>query len=201
MTYRNLLTTTRELPPRSNRDGNAPALALPPAPDSPMFCSCPPPKNRRWTQVKGLAAQSPSARRASRRAAQPRSGRVQNSRIRRSAAAQVRCARSGAPSARPDRRGRYGGFAQSSAGGGRPQHSQPPPVVAALATSAGQVRGRAALSRRTEFEPKGDQPQAIAERVKGVKASERDYAVTGSGKTSPWRARRAALRRVQELLP
>jgi excinuclease ABC subunit B len=38
----------------------------------------------------------------------------------------------------------------------------------------------------SEFEPKGDQPQAIAELVKGVEASERDQVllgVTGSGKT------------------
>ncbi|HWY81433.1 MAG TPA: excinuclease ABC subunit UvrB [Roseiarcus sp.] len=38
----------------------------------------------------------------------------------------------------------------------------------------------------SEFEPKGDQPQAIAELVKGVQASERDQVllgVTGSGKT------------------
>ncbi len=38
----------------------------------------------------------------------------------------------------------------------------------------------------SEFEPKGDQPQAIEELVKGVKASERDQVllgVTGSGKT------------------
>ncbi|MBV9908387.1 MAG: DEAD/DEAH box helicase family protein, partial [Hyphomicrobiales bacterium] len=38
----------------------------------------------------------------------------------------------------------------------------------------------------SEYEPKGDQPQAIAELVKGVEASERDQVllgVTGSGKT------------------
>ena len=74
----------------------------------------------------------------------------------------------------------------------------------------------------SEFEPKGDQPQAIEELVKGVRAQERDQVllgVTGSGKTftmakvieatqrpalgsrAQQDAGRAALRRVQELLP
>ena len=46
--------------------------------------------------------------------------------------------------------------------------------------------GGRALRVVSEFEPKGDQPQAIAELVKGVRAHERDQVllgVTGSGKT------------------
>ncbi|MCB1502943.1 MAG: DEAD/DEAH box helicase family protein, partial [Bauldia sp.] len=46
--------------------------------------------------------------------------------------------------------------------------------------------GGVAFEIKSEFEPKGDQPQAIAELVAGVEAEERDQVllgVTGSGKT------------------
>ena len=46
--------------------------------------------------------------------------------------------------------------------------------------------GGVALKIQSEFEPKGDQPQAIAELVAGINSHERDQVllgVTGSGKT------------------
>ena len=42
----------------------------------------------------------------------------------------------------------------------------------------------------SDFEPKGDQPTAIAELVQGIRDHERDQVllgVTGSGKTFTWR--------------
>ena len=61
-----------------------------------------------------------------------------------------------------------------------------PRVRAAPAAAPGEEPGRHRLVITSEYEPKGDQPQAIKELVAGVTAHERDQVllgVTGSGKT------------------
>ena len=140
----------------SSRGGNAPCVALPPALDLPHIPPCPPPKIR----LLRPSLPRPSLPRPSPR---PRDPDLQpldehlaellnpalaepKARLRRSAAAEVRGPRAGKPSARPDRGRGLGRFAQGAAGGGRPQHPQPPAVGAASAAAAGQVRGRAARS-------------------------------------------------------
>ena len=69
----------------------------------------------------------------------------------------------------------------------RPQYARPPAVDAAPARRGRKnPKAARAFESSSEFEPKGDQPQAIRELVEGVSAHERDQVllgVTGSGKT------------------
>ena len=60
---------------------------------------------------------------------------------------------------------------------------------AAPARASGEIEGGYRFTMKSEYEPAGDQPQAIKELVKGVGENERDQVllgVTGSARPSPW---------------
>ncbi len=230
MTYRNLLTTTRELQPRSNRDGKAPALALPPAPELPHIPPMPTPRKSAPGPKSQVSGPSPRPRgpKSIRSASISPSCSIPlwSSPSRRGLAKRrspdSRPAVPESHPARPDRRRGLGRFAQSAAGRGRPQHPQPAPVAAAPAAAAGQVRGRAGVSRRIRIRAEGR--PAAGDRGTGQGRSrpgarpgaarrhrfgqdlhhgqgDRGDPAAGFGPRAQQDAGRAALRRVQELLP
>ena len=142
----------------------------------------------------------------------------QAARVRRGPAAEVRKPRPRERSARPDRRGGERRIAEGAAGAGRSQHPRAAAWTPHRPPRPEKSEGGRRLRVVSEFEPEGDQPQAIEELLKGVRAKERDQVllgVTGSGKTFTMAKMIeatqqrlalaktlavAALRRVQELL-
>ena len=112
-------------------------------------------------------------------------------RIRRSAATQIRDPRAGKPPARPDRSGGLGRFAQGALGGGRSQHPQPAAMGSPPPAAAGQVGGRAALSRgvgiRAEGRPAAGDRGTGQGRALDTSATRCCSASPAPARPSPWR--------------
>ena len=156
------------LKPQAELSGDAPRVALPPAPDSPHIPAMPAPR-KSASAPKSSAPKSSAKSKASRPDLQPldehlaellnpalaerRGGLGQGFSEAPQPKFETACARK--PSARPDRRGGLGRFAQGAARRGRPEHPQSPAMGSAPAAAAGQVGGRAALSRRLRIRAAG----------------------------------------------
>src|ERR1700733_4889029 len=197
MTYRNLWTTTRELQPRSNRGGKASALALPSVHESPHIPVMPAPrKSASGPKSSGPKSSGPKSK-ASRPEVHPLGEHLAEL-LNPALVAPKTQGFGEAPQPKFE-----GAFPESHPRGltgaavtadslkalleeGDPNIPTRPRWLPHRPPRPDKSEGGRRFRVVSKFEPKGDQPQAIEELVKGVRAQERDQVllgVTGSGKT------------------